>query len=110
MRVEGLTVAVTGAMRGIGRVLVDELLRRGATVLAVARDATALDALALAAPGRVRAVPVDLAVRARYCNWRGVSARATSTGSSTTPACRRKPTSPPRRLRTSSRQLGRRRR
>ncbi len=44
-RLEGLRLVVTGASQGIGKALVDAACRRGARVLAVARNAALLDEL-----------------------------------------------------------------
>lgn len=55
------TWIVTGASRGLGARLVLELAGRGHRVLAIARDAEALHALAASSPGRIVAVPLDLA-------------------------------------------------
>jgi NAD(P)-dependent dehydrogenase (short-subunit alcohol dehydrogenase family) len=43
MRIEGSTALVTGANRGLGRRLAEELLARGATVYAGARDPGSID-------------------------------------------------------------------
>lgn len=61
-RLEGRTLVLTGASGGIGRALCAALLARGATVLAVGRDAARLRALA-SGPQAARLVPVvaDLA-------------------------------------------------
>lgn len=55
-----MTWIVTGASRGLGRQLALQLADRGHAVLAVARDAAALDALAAERPGRIAALPLDL--------------------------------------------------
>ena len=60
MRVAEGRVIVTGATRGIGRATVDAILERGGRVVAIARDADALESLAQSAAGRVRALPSDL--------------------------------------------------
>jgi NAD(P)-dependent dehydrogenase (short-subunit alcohol dehydrogenase family) len=60
MTVSRGTVIVTGATRGIGRATVDAILARGGKIVAIARDEEALRALEASAPGRVRAVAVDL--------------------------------------------------
>ncbi len=53
---------VTGASGGIGGAIAAEALRRGATVIAVARSAAKLDLLAATAPGRVIALKADVAL------------------------------------------------
>jgi len=53
---------VTGASRGIGRAVVERLLSSGRRVVACARDEKSLLALAQAHPGRVWALPSDLAM------------------------------------------------
>ncbi|MCA0871887.1 SDR family NAD(P)-dependent oxidoreductase [Seohaeicola saemankumensis] len=61
MRFEGKRMAVTGASRGIGAALARQLVGAGATVLAVARDAERLQAMAAdLGPGLIP-VPCDLA-------------------------------------------------
>ncbi|MFT3888276.1 MAG: SDR family NAD(P)-dependent oxidoreductase [Arachnia sp.] len=54
--VVGRTVVVTGASRGIGRCVAERLAAAGATVVAVARDETALRSL----PDGVLPLPLDL--------------------------------------------------
>lgn len=54
-------VIVTGASRGIGRVLAERLLAEGRRVALVARDTAALEALARGSGGRAVAIPADLA-------------------------------------------------
>jgi 3-oxoacyl-[acyl-carrier protein] reductase len=51
---------VSGATRGIGRAIAERLIAEGRTVIACARDAAALAALADKHPGRVIALAVDL--------------------------------------------------
>jgi 3-oxoacyl-[acyl-carrier protein] reductase len=51
---------VTGATRGIGRAVVEQLLARGRRVVACGRDAQALAELERAHPGRVIGLTVDL--------------------------------------------------
>lgn len=53
-------VLVTGASRGIGRALTEQLLETGCQVAAVARDIKALDALVQRSDGRAIAVSADL--------------------------------------------------
>jgi len=50
-RLDGLRAVVTGASRGIGRVVAERYLREGAVVVATARERAHLDALARAAEG-----------------------------------------------------------
>jgi short-subunit dehydrogenase len=54
-------VLLTGASSGIGRASALAFARGGATVLAVARDAARLDALAAEVPGRIVPLPADVA-------------------------------------------------
>lgn len=54
------TVLVTGATGGIGAAIVGELHRRGHKVIALGRDAAALEDLAVRFPGVVRWVAADL--------------------------------------------------
>lgn len=60
----GQTWVVTGATGGIGRAVVEGATRRGATVVALARSPEKLNALADAAPGPGRVIPlvVDLSL------------------------------------------------
>jgi dehydrogenase/reductase SDR family member 12 len=58
----GQTWIVTGATGGIGRAVTDEAVRRGATVIALARSAGKLAELAQSAAGRVIPLQVDLAL------------------------------------------------
>lgn len=62
MNLSGRRVWVTGASRGIGRALVEELSARGATVAATSRSADELDQLA---EGRAAVVPVPADVTDR---------------------------------------------
>jgi short-subunit dehydrogenase len=56
-----MTWIVTGASRGLGRHLAQQLAERGHAVLAIARDAARLNSLAAAHPGRITPLPLDLA-------------------------------------------------
>ncbi|GMU69086.1 MAG: hypothetical protein AMXMBFR37_14180 [Steroidobacteraceae bacterium] len=58
----GQTWAVTGATGGIGRAIADEALRRGATLVPIARNPDKLAALAASAPQRVFPVTADLSL------------------------------------------------
>jgi NAD(P)-dependent dehydrogenase (short-subunit alcohol dehydrogenase family) len=60
VRFDGEVAVVTGASRGIGRATAERLAAEGATVVAAARDAGPLDALASAADGRIHAVAGDV--------------------------------------------------
>ncbi len=65
MHVEGSTVLVTGANRGIGRALVSAFLARGARrVHAAARNPAALEPVVAEAPDRVVPLALDLTVPA----------------------------------------------
>ncbi|WP_161635688.1 SDR family oxidoreductase [Actibacterium mucosum] len=57
---KGRTILLTGATRGIGRKMTDQLVARGAKVLAIARDDKALCALEACHPGRVFGLAADL--------------------------------------------------
>jgi NAD(P)-dependent dehydrogenase (short-subunit alcohol dehydrogenase family) len=64
MEIRGLSVLVTGASRGLGAALVQELARRGARVAAVARGEAELAkvvAAARAAGGEAHAITADVA-------------------------------------------------
>lgn len=60
MTLEGRTVLVTGAARGIGRELTRQLVAAGCSVVAVGRDAGALAELEAEHAGQVTAWPADL--------------------------------------------------
>ncbi len=61
IRIRDSVCFVTGSNRGIGRAIVEELLKSGAAkVYAAARDPDALRDLALSFKGRVLAVPLDV--------------------------------------------------
>ena len=51
---------ITGASTGFGRLLAEEVLRRGEHVIATARDVTKIDDLALQYPQTARALPLDV--------------------------------------------------
>lgn len=55
----GKTVLVTGAGRGIGKVIVDELIKSGASVIAVSKTQSNLDTIAAQYPS-VRCIQADL--------------------------------------------------
>ncbi|MEA3001878.1 MAG: 2-dehydro-3-deoxy-D-gluconate 5-dehydrogenase [Sphingomonadales bacterium] len=57
---KGKVAIVTGASRGLGFAAVEALVSEGARVVAAARSAAGLDALARAHPGRILAVPCDM--------------------------------------------------
>jgi len=59
-RIAGSRWLVTGASSGVGRAVAEELARRGARVLATARRADRLDALAVAAGGAISVLPGDI--------------------------------------------------
>ncbi len=64
MRIEpGTRAFVTGASRGIGRCLAEQLARRGATVGLAARSTDELEALADGLPGDPRVLKCDVASR-----------------------------------------------
>jgi NAD(P)-dependent dehydrogenase (short-subunit alcohol dehydrogenase family) len=54
------TTLVTGASRGIGRAVVEQLVARGDTVVASARGGSALESVAALAPDRVYMLAADL--------------------------------------------------
>ncbi|HPV83839.1 MAG TPA: SDR family NAD(P)-dependent oxidoreductase, partial [Nitrospira sp.] len=56
-------VWVTGASTGIGRAVTIELARRGARVVASARNESALDTLVRECGDRVQALPLDVTDR-----------------------------------------------
>jgi len=59
-RLQGKIAVITGASSGIGYSMVEAYVREGATVIAFARNAEALDRLASAHPGNVIAVVGDV--------------------------------------------------
>lgn len=61
MNLTDRSVLLTGASRGIGRAMLDQLLDRGCRVMGVARDVSALEGLEAAREGRLIPVAVDLA-------------------------------------------------
>lgn len=62
MQLEGRRILLTGATRGIGRALAEQLVAEGAVVLAVARAQSALDALAQALGPTLVPIRCDLAL------------------------------------------------
>ncbi|HEY2747190.1 MAG TPA: SDR family NAD(P)-dependent oxidoreductase [Polyangia bacterium] len=61
---EGKVVVITGASAGIGAALAEEIARRGGRVVAAARSADKLEALAARIGGGALAVPTDVTKRA----------------------------------------------
>lgn len=59
-RLEGKIAVVTGASSGIGRSIVERYVSEGAQVVAFGRNASSLDSLASANPGKVIAVVGDV--------------------------------------------------
>lgn len=57
----GRVAVVTGASSGIGRSVSELLAARGARVAAIARTGATLEELAASAPGRILAIPTDVA-------------------------------------------------
>lgn len=62
------TILVTGATSGIGRAVCTCLLQAGASLVAVGRNTSQLDALEAEAPGRVRKIEFDLTQFDRYAD------------------------------------------
>lgn len=61
MRFKGRVILLTGATRGIGAEILEQLVSQGATVLAVARDDTTLKTLEARHPSQVHTLAADLA-------------------------------------------------
>jgi NADP-dependent 3-hydroxy acid dehydrogenase YdfG len=59
-RLEGKIAVVTGASGGIGRSIVERYVSEGAQVVAFGRNASSLDSLASANPGKVITVIGDV--------------------------------------------------
>jgi 2-deoxy-D-gluconate 3-dehydrogenase len=60
LQLDGASAIVTGASRGLGRAAALALIGQGVSVLAVGRDAEALDELVAFAPGTVAAAVCDM--------------------------------------------------
>ncbi len=61
MKIEGASVLVTGANRGLGKAFVEELLLRGAALIhASGRDLESLEAVSALDRDRIRPVPLDV--------------------------------------------------
>ncbi len=58
--IDGFGIVVTGASRGLGAAMVRSLVAEGANVVAAARTADALDALASEAPDHIEPVACDM--------------------------------------------------
>ena len=65
LRLDGVRAVVTGASRGIGRVIAETYLREGAVVVATARELAHLDALRRRGGGAARTPGADARARAR---------------------------------------------
>ncbi len=69
MTTESRTIALTGATRGLGRALTDELIARGHTVLGCGRDLEQIAALSAEHGALHRFHPVDVADPAAVTAW-----------------------------------------
>jgi NAD(P)-dependent dehydrogenase (short-subunit alcohol dehydrogenase family) len=77
MQVQGKSALVTGASRGLGRALAEELAQRGSKVVLVARGGAELDKIAAgirAAGGVAHALPGDIADKAAVHGLSGAAA------------------------------------
>jgi NAD(P)-dependent dehydrogenase (short-subunit alcohol dehydrogenase family) len=71
----GRRILITGASRGIGRVVAKRLARQGADIVAVARDRPALESLrSELGPGRHAVIPLDVRDHAAWVAARGLIA------------------------------------
>lgn len=71
-KLQNKRVLLTGATGGIGRAMLNELIRAGAEVVITGRDATALAALHATAPDKIRIFAADLtdsAARQALCQY-----------------------------------------
>ena len=62
-------IVVTGASRGIGRVIAERLATLGATLVLVARDRSALEAVAASLPGTHDVVALDVGDEGAWQTW-----------------------------------------
>ena len=69
MNIEGKTVAITGAARGIGHATAAALLARGARVVIGDRDVAALEDAVRRLPGRVTGHPLDVSDPESFANF-----------------------------------------
>ena len=69
MSIEGKTVAITGAARGIGHATAAALLARGARVVIGDRDVAALEDAVRRLPGRVTGHPLDVSDPESFANF-----------------------------------------
>ena len=60
LKIDGAAVIVTGASRGLGAAMARALVAEGANVVAAARSADSLEALAAEAPDKIHAVACDM--------------------------------------------------
>lgn len=69
----GRTIAITGAARGIGAAIAEEVVRRGGSVLLGDLDAEAVAALAARLGPAARSGPLDVTDDASYAAWLGAT-------------------------------------